>query len=359
VGRFKRFLTASVVSLSAAVALSGCASTQLNHNTLELASTVGDIQTQQVLYNLGLMYDNPAAIPTHVDLSGGSAATTNAVNPTIGAPFNAATSTVDTVARAATTTTTTQGTVSNAASTVSLQMQDQWTQNWSYDPVTGGEELRRLRALYLFALGFMNQADLIREYPLVEKGQQVNYGSGQGGAEISNDPIYCPDIGLVTNGGTTEDIGRTQKPGGKTAAQCSGVSTNIQIPDEHFLHEPGCILCIGKRELYTRRSRLWVNPRLAPLNGGWLLINSTAEDAKALGVFAGQQISVRRRDLFKLAEFTLFILSATEQSSTGAASGGGGGGSKKGTKGGASLLVLQPNSSNTIQRLPVAPAPRQ
>jgi hypothetical protein len=40
--------------------VSGCASSQLNYNTLDLATSVGGIQTQQVLYNLGLILDGPS-----------------------------------------------------------------------------------------------------------------------------------------------------------------------------------------------------------------------------------------------------------------------------------------------------------
>ncbi len=67
--------------------VSGCASTQLNYNTLDLATGVGDIQTQQALYNLSVVLDDPAAIPTHVDLSEGTASTTNSIDPSISLPI--------------------------------------------------------------------------------------------------------------------------------------------------------------------------------------------------------------------------------------------------------------------------------
>jgi len=89
----------------------GCASTQLNHNTLDLASTVGDLQTQQVLYNLSLIMDNPGAIPTHVDLTAGSSSTTNSITPTITTPF---TSSAQILAQGTTTLNGAGGVVSNA-----------------------------------------------------------------------------------------------------------------------------------------------------------------------------------------------------------------------------------------------------
>jgi hypothetical protein len=40
--------------------VSGCASSQLNYSTLDLATSVGGIQTQQVLYNPSLILDDPS-----------------------------------------------------------------------------------------------------------------------------------------------------------------------------------------------------------------------------------------------------------------------------------------------------------
>jgi hypothetical protein len=321
-------------AISFVAALGGCASTQLNYNTLELASTVGDIQTKQVLFNLSLLLDNPGAIPTHVDISSGTATTTNSVSPTFGMPMNTASSVVDTVAKVASatpsTTSTSQITSSVASSTATVQLQDQWVQNWAYDPVVAGDELRRLRSLYKYALGLIDDQRLIDEYPLLTKELQVNYGAGSMNS-IHNDPVYCPNIGLLTNG-TAEDIARNNQSGALTTAECNGVQINVQIPDEQFMHEPSCIICIGRHEIYTRRSRPRINPRLRQLHGGWLLTeaNDIPKDAKYLGTYAHHSLYARRADLEKLSEFTLFILTATAQSAAVSASStqGGVGGAK-------------------------------
>src|SRR5215831_5352205 len=86
-------------AMIAVLLLTGCASAQLNYNTLDLASTVGDIQTKQVLFNLSLLHDNRGAIPTHIDLSSGTATTTNFVTPNFGTPFNTAITVADSVSR--------------------------------------------------------------------------------------------------------------------------------------------------------------------------------------------------------------------------------------------------------------------
>jgi hypothetical protein len=79
----------AAVSVGLSLFVSGCSSTQLNYNTLDLATSVGDIQTQQVLYNLSIILDDPAAIPTHIDLSDGTASTTNSIEPSISFPIAA------------------------------------------------------------------------------------------------------------------------------------------------------------------------------------------------------------------------------------------------------------------------------
>jgi len=77
----------AAVSVGLCLFVSGCASTQLNYNTLDLATSVGHIQTQEVLYNLSVILDDPAAIPTHVDLSEGTASTINSIDPSISFPI--------------------------------------------------------------------------------------------------------------------------------------------------------------------------------------------------------------------------------------------------------------------------------
>jgi len=336
-------------ALALSDALAGCASAQLNLNTLDLASTVGDIQTQQVLYNLSLLRDNPAAIPTHVDLTTGTASTTNSIAPTFGVPIDAGITAATTIARAVaaspSTTTTTQTTSSLASATATTQLQDQWSQSWAYDPVISGDELRRLRLIYKYGLGLISDGDFIRGYPLIEKPQTIAYSGGGDSGQIYNDPVYCPNIGLRASTGTTEDVTRKQQSG-PGAAKCASISINIQIPDEHFLHEPSCIVCIGDHKIYTLRAAEYVNPSLSALHGGWLIVDPeeiSPPDTKFLGFYAKHRLYVRQRDLEKLAEFTLFVLSATEQSEaapTSSSSGAGGGGGAAAKKNNNKLLSL-------------------
>ena len=63
--------------------LAGCASAQLNFNTLEIASTVESLQTKQVLYNISKFIDDPDAIPDQIAVSSGTVSTTNSITPNI------------------------------------------------------------------------------------------------------------------------------------------------------------------------------------------------------------------------------------------------------------------------------------
>jgi hypothetical protein len=55
-----------------ALALSGCANVQLKHSTLRSASTLTDLQYQQVLNNLAMYCEDPTAMPWHVNLQNGA-----------------------------------------------------------------------------------------------------------------------------------------------------------------------------------------------------------------------------------------------------------------------------------------------
>ncbi len=306
-----RMRACAAVSVGLYLFVSGCASSQLNYNTLDLASSVGDIQTQQVLYNLSLILDDPAAIPTHVDLSAGTASTSNSIGPNISSPIP------ETIAQVTAGGTGTgnvlQNTFARTGVTASVSGQNLYSQSWNYTPVTDGDELRRLRALYKYALGtqahvpcpiqrklvarerpFGNE-DLLLDYPPVAKSVNVSYKNN---ADTTNS-IYCQDIGVrsVTyktnasskavdkNGMTFDDWQSRWKPNpndsncakpnnlqctgtaGRTLSQwdalwipgtltqyCESVTDTITVPDETYLRRPSCILCLrqkGRTALYT------------------------------------------------------------------------------------------------------------
>jgi hypothetical protein len=165
-----RILACCVSSLS----LFGCASAQLNFNTLEIASTVESLQTKQVLYNISKFIDDPDTVPDQVVVSSGSVGTTNSITPTL---TNTLLHTYATAAGAVATGLTrslTQGETGAAT--------DQWTQSWGIAPISDGDDLRRLRTLYRFAaFGHFDPS----EYPPRLVAVQ--------GTKPTDPPKYVPD----------------------------------------------------------------------------------------------------------------------------------------------------------------------
>jgi hypothetical protein len=70
--------------LAVAIQLGGCASAELNSNTLDLASTTDDLMMQQVFYNLSNFIDSDRAYPAQAVVSSGTATTSD----TLGGSFN-------------------------------------------------------------------------------------------------------------------------------------------------------------------------------------------------------------------------------------------------------------------------------
>lgn len=72
-------------------AVAGCATTQLNYNTLNLAKSLDGLNSQQVFYNLYRTNQDPYFVPSQAGIVAGTATTTNIVTPTLTAPLGAMT----------------------------------------------------------------------------------------------------------------------------------------------------------------------------------------------------------------------------------------------------------------------------
>src|SRR5258707_334431 len=103
-------------ALSSAILLAACTSAELNENTLDLASTVGHLQTAQVIDNLGRFIDSPDSIPAQIALTGGIVQIKNEFNPIWMHPYSFLTT----------------GAAMDAKEKVlQLSYIDQWTENWN------------------------------------------------------------------------------------------------------------------------------------------------------------------------------------------------------------------------------------
>lgn len=220
------------------LAISGCASAQVNYNTLDIGSTYDTLIIKQVVFNIFKTLENKFGIPAFVNVTAQSANTTDAVNPTLTFPFSPTTTLTQTAASL-----TTGKTLATAARGISLTAQAQWNQTYTLTTVDDPDQLRRLRSIYQFVTGHMDYRDFESDYPIIEV-------SGSSGSSSSNPTIVS---GSFAGSPFKVTIGGNNPPKGPTyvrraclradKAKCI-VYTWISIkPDKTFIQKPGCILC--------------------------------------------------------------------------------------------------------------------
>jgi hypothetical protein len=281
------------VLLTVSLLCVGCASTQLNYNTLDLASTYESLILKQVLYNLTRTMDDPYSIPSQIKVSAGSAQTTNSVTPTLTDPLNASQVVTNQITTAATVTKLASTAVTNANKSLSVAANDQWLQSWSLDPVSDTDELRRLRALYQYATGLINRQnptanasgiDTIFDctYPIIQASASSSGTPGGGsGAGSSTTVSIDPAKGTYTIS-SKSDSDTPKKPKTSYFARSCNVDPrtgnfiidnngNVSYkpvkvnPDETFIQPPGCILCdygthhLEKNKFLTNNWLYWNN----------------------------------------------------------------------------------------------------
>jgi hypothetical protein len=303
-------------AIAVALLVCACASAQLNYNTLDIASTIDDLISDQVVTNLAKFIDSESAIPSQVQLSQGQISTQGSITPTYTNPLTSTIATGTTIARTltgATTTTSNTATASNLNFSVALG--DLWNQNWTVAPITDSDQLWRLRALYRYATERIDDHGLLCEYAFVEAAQTSN----------PNDQ---------------------QPPGGKppksltlTISNCRDKSLNRVVkPDPAFLRKPSCVFCLNRNGTIAKNEKL---------TQGWLAVSSipvgSLDVYKALGVRRGKLLYVRTRyDYDRFLEFSLFVVEATGVSAS-TTSGGAKGGKASG-KG----VIIVPSSTTLL-----------
>jgi hypothetical protein len=123
--------------------LGGCAGTQLKYNTLDVASTLTDIHTKQVLENLSRVIDEPYAIPSQIDIQSGTIGTTNSVTPSLTAPLSSSATRNGSDAITSLTT---------AGFGLSVNANDSWNQSWQVIPVSDPVSLSNINALFRYVI---------------------------------------------------------------------------------------------------------------------------------------------------------------------------------------------------------------
>jgi hypothetical protein len=128
-----------LLAAALAASLGGCAGPILNQNTEYLGSTIGALEERQVLKNLSRFVENPWAMPGHVELANGQIQETNQLGINLKYPYT------HTAAPSGVTLASGSEFDVNPA-----QTQDQ--ESYSLLPVTDPDDLRRLRAIYHYAV---------------------------------------------------------------------------------------------------------------------------------------------------------------------------------------------------------------
>lgn len=211
--------------LGAVALLAGCASTQLKYNTLDVASSVPEIYTKQVLSNLSRFIDEPQAIPSQVDLQAGTIQTSNSVTPSISTPLSrSVTRNGSNIITGFTT----------AGVTLSANASDTWQQNWNVAPVNDAVVLRKMRTLYRHVI----YRDRITEAKISNLPSGWLYWSGVDAYGRANPPpsdAVVVDLGLFgnhelymrrddLNAGYLSNLTLMMLPSGTTAPKGKGVT---------------------------------------------------------------------------------------------------------------------------------------
>ncbi len=323
----------------------GCASLQLNSNTMDLASTTDDLLQRQVLFNVEKFIDNDAAIPAQIVITSGAASTTNSVSPNLTAPLGSALTT-----GIATNGVKIDQALKNPLS-LGVSASDTWSQNWGFAPITDVYQMRRLSALYRYAVDG-DAVRFVHRYPLLYKSISITHPEclrdSSGVLKLNYDAGASGTTGLSRSATLCATQTATGGGGGGNGFQVGAttVSDSKYVRDEYYLKGPACAVCLRHGHL-TKSENLqagwlrWVNlpgagnPEARPPLPG----------DRSLGVFGHHELFLTQGQGDRLAEFTLFVLAASTQVDATSASngfsgpgGGRGGANRPGTQ---SLITPQ------------------
>ena len=222
----------------------GCASTQLNYNTADLASSLASLAKKQIFYNLAEALNDPDFVPSQVTLSIGTAQTTNAVNPTVTVPLGPTFTTTNRVGSGGRDGSQFTTQVATATPVLGVGLVDSWNQSWTMVPANTSNQLRRLRALYQYATGTMLPRGSAQDFSQEEAEKQF----------MCEYPLQSLAIPAAP-------------PGENITYQLEGcprdsdmVHTRIRYGDPTFTQGPNCVLCVD--DLKAKFPHLIVNPAL-------------------------------------------------------------------------------------------------
>jgi hypothetical protein len=223
---------------------SACSSTQLNHNTADLASSLSSLAKTQILYNLAEAITDPEFVPSQVTISVGTAQTANSVNPSVSVPLGPSFAVTNRVTTGGRGSNQISNVSTNAAPGLGIQITDAWNQSWTMVPANSANQLRRLRTLYQFATGTLPRKDPTRD--LTEKEAERQFLCDYAMQSLAVHP---------------------ESPGGNVRYRVDGclessgsLTTRLFYADPSFTQGPSCIVCI--EDLHEKSPRPHLNPAL-------------------------------------------------------------------------------------------------
>lgn len=315
-GTVRRLVCIAVCLLSA-----GCASSQLNYNAADLASSLNSLEKRQIFFNLSQALSDPDFVPSQVTISIGTAQTANAVTPSISLPLGSPVATTARFTSAANPSAQFASQITNAVPALGVQVTDAWNQSWTMVPASSSNQIRRLRTLYQYVTGTMPRADMTRDLTEEEAEQQ----------------FLCEY--------SMQALAVSASPAGNVIYRLQGCQDNnpkaphsrVIHADPTFTQGPNCVVCID--DLNAKLLNPYVNPNLK-----YHFLRTTsgkAEDTIKVGSYgatdfyvcaspAANCARVANQDAFDgrkaFSDFVLFIYEAMSVS-------GGGSGSAKSTGG--------------------------
>ncbi len=229
--------------IAVCILASGCASTQLNYNTADLASSLNSLTKKQIFFNLAQALEDPDFVPSQVTISIGTAQTANSVSPSISIPLAPAIATTTRFTSARNPSAQYGAQIGSGSPTLGVQVTDAWNQSWTMVPANSSNQLRRLRTLYQYVTGTMSRRnpgmDLSQEE--AEKQFLCDYPLQALSVSPNNENVIFRLEGCQDN--------NSKSP-----------RSRVIHADPTFTQGANCIVCID--DLNARSLRPYVNPNL-------------------------------------------------------------------------------------------------
>ena len=232
-----------IVCVGMCLLASACASTQLNYNTADLASSLNSLQKRQIFFNLSQAIADPEFVPSQVTISIGVAQTANSVSPTISVPLGPSLATATRFTNGTRPNVQSTSTVGAASPSLGLQVTDAWNQSWTMVPANSSNQLGRLRTLYQYATGTLPHSDANTALSQEEAEKQF----------LCEYPLQAQAVSPQSGNVIFKLYGCRDNHAGP-------LRPRVIHADPTFTQGPNCIVCID--DLNASNLRPYVNPNL-------------------------------------------------------------------------------------------------